>query len=80
MSTFLEMIVPFGEVAFQRINFQTLITRVASSVGIDTAGLVKTDEELANEQQAAQQQQLEQVGGEAAVEQAVAADAQTANV
>ena len=74
------MIVPFGEVAFQRINFQTLITRVASSVGIDTSGLVKTDEELANEQQAAQQQQLEQVGGEAAVEQAVAADAQTANV
>lgn len=79
LSTFLEMIVPFGEIAFQRINFQTLITRVASSVGIDTAGLVKTDEELANEQQAAQQQQLEQLGGEAAVEQAVAADAQTSN-
>lgn len=80
LSTFLEMIVPFGEIAFQRINFQTLITRVASSVGIDTSGLVKTDEELANEQQAAQQQQLEQIGGEAAVEQAVATDAQTANV
>ena len=80
LSTFLEMIVPFGEIAFQRINFQTLITRVASSVGIDTAGLVKTDEDLANEQQAAQQQQLEQIGGEAAVEQAVATDAQTANV
>ena len=76
LTTFLEMIAPFGEVAFSRINFQTLITRVASSVGIDTAGLVKTDEELAAEQQAAQQAQMEQVGGEAAVQQAVAADAQ----
>lgn len=75
LSTFLEMIVPFGEEAFSRINFQTLITRVASSVGIDTAGLVKSDEEIAQEQQAAQQAMLEQAGGEAAVQQAVSGGA-----
>lgn len=75
LSTFLEMIVPFGEEAFSRINFQTLITRVASSVGIDTTGLVKSDKEIAQEQQAAQQAMLEQAGGEAAVQQAVAGGA-----
>jgi hypothetical protein len=34
-----------------------LIKRLAYSMGIDTVGLIKTDEELAQEQQAAQEQQ-----------------------
>ncbi|MAB74937.1 MAG: hypothetical protein CMO47_00540 [Verrucomicrobiales bacterium] len=38
-----------------------LIKRLAYSMGIDTLGLIKTDEELAQEQQAAQQQAQQQM-------------------
>jgi hypothetical protein len=51
----------------QYIDFREYMNRRAASLGIDTAGLVKTEEQIALEQQAAMQQQmLQQLGPQAA--------------
>ena len=45
-----------GEAAIQYLNVPNAIQRLASAMGIPTEGLVKTQEEIQQEQQAAQQQ------------------------
>lgn len=51
----------------QYIDFREYMNRRAASLGIDTAGLVKTEEQIAQEQQMAMQQQLlQQFGPQAA--------------
>lgn len=56
--------------AMSRINMGDLITRIGTSLMIDMTGLVKTDEQIAQEQQAMQaqvgQQQLADMAGKAA--------------
>jgi hypothetical protein len=44
----------------QRVNDGELLTRLANGHNIDTAGLIKTDQEIAAEQEAAQQQAMQQ--------------------
>jgi len=51
----------------QYMNVDEAIKRLANSIGIDTANLVKTQEEIAQEMQAQQQQQLIQHLGPAAL-------------
>ena len=51
----------------QFVNVDEAIKRLANSIGIDTANLVKTQEEIQAEQQALQQQQLIQSLGPAAL-------------
>ncbi len=51
----------------QYMNVDEAIKRLATSIGIDTANLVKTQEEIQAEQQALQQQQLIQSLGPAAL-------------
>ena len=45
----------------QRINFGDLVARLATGHGIDTTGLIKTDEQLQAEQQAAMEAQQQQM-------------------
>jgi hypothetical protein len=52
----------------QYIDFREYMNRRAASLGIDTAGLVKTEEQIAQEQQAAMQQQMLQQFGPAAAQ------------
>ena len=51
----------------QFVNVDEAIKRLATSIGIDTANLVKTQEEIQNEMEAMQQQQLIQSLGPAAL-------------
>jgi len=51
----------FGEAGLQRVNVGAIIERVLANIGLDTAGIVKTEEEVQAEQQAAQQQQMQQL-------------------
>ena len=51
----------------QFVNVDEAIKRLANSIGIDTANLVKTQEEIQAEMQAMQQQQLIQSLGPAAL-------------
>jgi len=51
----------------QYMNVDEAIKRLANSIGIDTANLVKTQEEIQAEMQAMQQQQLIQSLGPAAL-------------
>ena len=51
----------------QYVNVDEAVKRLATSIGIDTANLVKTQEEIQAEQQAMQQQQLIQSLGPAAL-------------
>ena len=51
----------------QYMNVDEAIKRLATSIGIDTANLVKTQEEIQNEMEAMQQQQLIQSLGPAAL-------------
>jgi hypothetical protein len=44
----------------QSLNPSDLIKRIATSLGIEMEGLIKTEEELAAEQEAMQQQQQQQ--------------------
>ena len=55
------------ESMLQFVNVDEAIKRLATSIGIDTANLVKTQEEIQAEQQAAAQQQLIQSLGPAAL-------------
>ena len=72
-----------------RVNPSELIRRLAASMGVDTVGLIKTDQEVAAEQQQAQELALAQQAmaspmadpqkqaQAAAIEQQVAADQTT---
>jgi len=52
LQTFLQNITPMGEQAIQLyINVANYIERVAAALGMDTSGLVKTEEEVAQAQQ-----------------------------
>jgi hypothetical protein len=65
--TMLKALQPLGpEVLAQYMNPGDYISRVATSLGIDPAGLVKSQEEIDQQMQLAQQQQMMQMGGELA--------------
>ncbi len=51
----------------QHMNFGDFIARLGASHGVDTTGLIKTSEQIAQEQQAAQQAQQRQAMMEGAV-------------
>ncbi len=65
--TMLKALQPLGpEVLAQYMNPGDYISRVATSLGIDPAGLVKSQAEIDQMTQMAQQQQMVQMGGELA--------------
>ena len=57
LGMFLQQLSPLGPEVLQELNVSDYITRLAGSLGIDTEGLVKTEEQKELEMQAAQQQQ-----------------------
>tara|TARA_R100000656_G_scaffold86116_1_gene62639 strand:- start:114 stop:1727 length:1614 start_codon:yes stop_codon:yes gene_type:complete len=61
LGMFLQQLAPLGPNVFQELNVSDYITRLASSLGIDTEGLVKTEEQKELEAQAAQAKQAEMV-------------------
>lgn len=61
LSTFLQYLQPLGqEVIAQELNIDDYIDRLGASLGIDTQGLVKSEEQKAQEQEAAIQAQQQQ--------------------
>tara|TARA_R100001530_G_scaffold117354_1_gene84488 strand:- start:258 stop:782 length:525 start_codon:yes stop_codon:yes gene_type:complete len=63
LAGFLQHLAPLGpEVAMRELNVNEYIGRLAASLGIDTEGLLKTEEEKQQEQQAMlkQQEQMEE--------------------
>lgn len=62
---FIQTIEALGEQAWARLKINNLIARVGMSLGVDTAELIKTDEEVAAEQQEAQAAQVIQAGATA---------------
>lgn len=68
--------------AAERLNFDTFITRVATALFIDQEGLIKTPEQIAEENQQAMMQQMMQQAGPGAIQEVtkgVVQDAQAAN-
>ena len=62
LSQFLEYLAPLGpEVLSQKLNIDDYMDRLGASLGIDTGGLIKTDEQIQQEQAEAQQAQQEQM-------------------
>ncbi len=60
LAQFLKFLEPFGpEVLARELNLADYIARVGANLGIDTAGLIKTHEQKAQEAQAAQQAQMQ---------------------
>lgn len=60
LSSFLQMLQPLGaEVLSREMNIGDYIDRLGASLGIDTDGLIKSDQQKQMEQQQAQQQQQE---------------------
>ena len=57
LGLFLQSLAPFGPEVMQEINVSDYINRLAGSLGIDTEGLVKTEEQKQVEQQARMEQQ-----------------------
>jgi hypothetical protein len=57
LGMFLQQLAPLGPEVLREINVSDYITRLAGSLGIDTEGLVKTEEEKMLEMKAAQDQQ-----------------------
>jgi hypothetical protein len=69
LSSLLEYLTPLGPEVIQKyLNVGDYIDRLGASLGIDTQGLIKSEEELAQEAQAAQEDQ------EAAMQQQQMAD------
>jgi hypothetical protein len=56
------------EVLQQYVNLQDYIKRRATALGIDTEGLIKTQEQIAQEMQQAQMQQMMMQAGPAALQ------------
>ena len=68
LRTYIQDLVQLSQVSpetIQRVNFDDLVTRLATGHGIDTTGLIKTEQELQAEMQAQQQAQQEQMVNEA---------------
>ena len=59
------------EVLQRYINLQDYIKRRATALGIDTEGLIKSEEQIAQEQQQAQMQQIMQQAGPNAIQEGV---------
>jgi len=57
LGVFLQSLAPLGPQALAELNISDYITRLAGSLGIDTEGLVKSEEQKQVEQQAAMEQQ-----------------------
>jgi hypothetical protein len=68
LDVFLQRIVQLGPEGLQRLNMGDLILRVGTSLGIDMAGLIKSDEQIAMEMQQAQMQQMIEKLGPKAME------------
>ena len=61
LNQFLQQLAPLGpEVLQQYMNIEDYIARVGTSLGIDTQGLVKSPEQIAQEKQQAQMMQMAQ--------------------
>lgn len=58
LMTFMHCLEPIKEVAMQYVDASDYITRVGTALGMDTNGLVKTQEQVLQEQQMAQAQQV----------------------
>lgn len=58
------------EMVLQRLNIDNYIATIGNSLGLDTSMLIKSNEQLQGEQQAAQEQALTQQAGSNMVEQA----------
>jgi hypothetical protein len=72
LAQFLQYLQPLGpEVIAAEMNIDDYIDRLGASLGIDTSGLIKSEDQKAMEQQqmqqAMQQQQMQQMMGQAAV-------------
>jgi hypothetical protein len=62
LGQFLEYLAPLGpEVIAQKLNIDDYMDRLGASLGIDTGGLIKTDEVIQQEQAEAQQAQEAQM-------------------
>ena len=61
------------EVLQQYVNLQDYIKRRATALGIETEGLIKTPEQIAQEQQQAMQAQMMQQAGPSAIQEGVKA-------
>ena len=59
LQQFIGVMQPFGEQALSVINMDDYATRVATALGLDTRGLVKTPEQLQSEQMAQQMSQMD---------------------
>ena len=58
LSQFLEYLAPLGpDVISQKLNIDDYMDRLGASLGIDTGGLIKTDEQIQQEQAEAMEQQ-----------------------
>ena len=57
LGQFLQSLAPLGEQAMAELNISDYINRLAGSLGIDTEGLIKSEEQKQVEQQAAMEQQ-----------------------
>lgn len=57
LGQFLQSLAPLGEQAMQNLNIDDYIKRLAGSLGIDTEGLIKSEEQKQMEQQAMMEQQ-----------------------
>ncbi|MCQ4158764.1 portal protein [Roseomonas sp. GC11] len=60
LQSLVEVMAPLGDAFFTRLNMDEMIRRVAASLQIEPRGLVKTEEQIAQEQQQAQMQQMMQ--------------------
>jgi len=61
------------EVLQQYVNLQDYIKRRATALGIETDGLIKSQEQIAQEQQQAMQAQMMQQAGPGAIQEGVKA-------
>lgn len=62
LSQFLEYLAPLGpDVLSQKLNIDDYMDRLGASLGIDTGGLIKTDQQIQEEQAQAEQAQQEQM-------------------
>ena len=59
------------EIVLQRLNIDNYIQTIGNSLGLDTSSLIKSGEQMQQEQQAQQEQQLMQQGAQGMVEQGV---------
>lgn len=65
LSQFLSFLQPLGpEIISQNLNVEDYIDRLGASLGIDTGGLVKSAEQKAQEMQAAQEAQQQELGNQ----------------